>query len=160
MTDKNKRLLAYGIVVLAIIFAGVLGVSYPVPSLPELAIKISGKTYNFEENVLGLKSLTFNFNKKSDVMYIDWLGIRNIVSSLIVGLDDVYWIQGSGVVRWARKGAWIRKDTFLLYYHNVGNTIKGVATMVFENDKVSAEFKFKGTDDVIVFSLRGVYSKE
>ncbi len=128
----------------------------PVPSLPELAIKISGKTYNFEENVLGLKSLTFNFNKKSDVMYIDWHGIRGKFS-LIVGLDDVYWIQGSGVVRWARKGAWIRKDTFLLYYHNVGNTIKGVATMVFENDKVSAEFK--STDDVI-FSLRGVYSKE
>ena len=130
----------------------------PVPSLPELAIKISGKTYNFEENVLGIKSLTFNFNNKSDVMYIDWHGIRDKVYQHIVGLDDVYRIQGSGVERWARKGAWIRKDTFSVYYHNVGNTIKGWATMAFENDKVSAEIKDK--DAVNIFYLRGVYSRE
>ena len=40
MTDKNKRLLAYGIAILAIIVAGVVGVAYPLPSLPEPEIGI------------------------------------------------------------------------------------------------------------------------
>ena len=89
-------------------------------------------------------------------MHIDWHGIRGKFS-LIVGLDDVYRITATGGVGWARKGDWIRKDTFLLYYHHVGNTIKGVGTMVFKNDRVSVEFK--DTDNKII-SLRGVYSKE
>ena len=89
-------------------------------------------------------------------MYIDWHGISDQVYTQIVGLDDVYRIQGSGVAIWARKGAWIRKDTFLLYYHNVGTTTKGVAAMVFKNDKVSAAIK--GSDFFII--LRGVYSNE
>ncbi len=135
----------------------------PVPSLPELAIKITGKKYNFEENALSLKSLTFKFTKKSDVMHIDWLGNRGSVYQHIVGLDDVYRLQGYGEERWARKGAWIRKDYFSQYYfshyyHNVGSTIKGVATMVFKDDKVLVEIK--GTDNVTDISLKGVCSKE
>ncbi len=130
----------------------------PVPSLPELAIKISGKTYNFEENVLGLKSYTFYFKNNSDEMYIDQHYIGDKVSPLIVGLDDVYRITRSDRGRWATKGTWFRKDIFLIYYHNVGSTVKGVATMVFKDDKVL--FEIKGTDNVTDISLKGVCSKE
>jgi hypothetical protein len=130
----------------------------PVPSLPELAIKITGKKYNFEENALSLKSLTFKFTKKSDVMHIDWLGNRGSVYQHIVGLDDVYRITRSDRGRVARKGAWVRKDYFVHYYHNVGSTIKGVAIMVFKDDKVLVEII--GTDNVTDISLKGVCSKE
>ena len=131
----------------------------PVPPLPEFALKISGKTFNFEENVLGLKSLTFNFTEPSDVMHIDWLGNKgSVLKKLIVGLDDVYRLQGYDKERWARKGAWTGQDTFTVYYHNVGNTNKGVATMKFQSDKVSAEFRDK--DNVNSVSLHGVYSEK
>ena len=55
------------------------------------------------------------------------------------------------------KGPGLEKILFCSIIIMLALLIKGVATMVFKNDKVSAEFK--GTDDVIV-SLRGVYSKE
>jgi CubicO group peptidase (beta-lactamase class C family) len=131
----------------------------PVPSLPELAIKITGKTYNLEENVLGLKSLTFNFYKIGDLMYIDRHEIGDKVYPLIVGLDDVYRITRSDRGRVASKGTWIRKDTFMIYMHHVGYTTKPVTTMVFKDDKVLVEIKgqISGWPDI---SLKGVYSKE
>lgn len=132
--------------------------SLPVPALPELAINISGKTYNFEENAIGLRSLIFNFKKNSDEMHIDWHEIGDKVYRITVGLDGVFRVTGSDVNIWARKGAWIRKDTFSFNYHHIGSTEKGVTIIAFKNDKVTVTFK--GEVNLKPFSLSGFLSKE
>ena len=132
--------------------------SSPVPALPELAIKISGKTYNFEENPIGLRSLIFYFKRKSDEMHINWHETGDKVYRLLIGLDGVFRVTGSDVNIWARKGAWIKKDTFSFDYHHIGSTEKGVAVLAFKNDKVTVTFK--GDANLRPYSLTGFLSKE
>lgn len=51
MNDQTKRLLGWGLVVIAIIVAGFLGVSYPIPEPPQDQVVQLGTT-NFDDLVL------------------------------------------------------------------------------------------------------------
>jgi len=92
-TDKNKRLLAYGVVVLAILIAGALGVSYPVPAPPPVEVlepfKIRDTQFRsvhvqHDLDVDGDADVDGTFN--ADVVDID--GAVDLASTLAVG-DDI-----------------------------------------------------------------------
>lgn len=105
-----------------------------VPALPELAMKISGKKYTFDPNDIGLKTLTLIFRQNSSEAEIEWVQ-KDLRVLLSIGLDNVYRFTGDDENRWARKGGWKTGDKFISYYHRVGFTSKGLATIKFENNK-------------------------
>lgn len=119
-----------------------------VPAMPELAMKISGKIYTFDPNVIGLKTLTLFFRQNGSEAEIEWiqkdpralLPDKDLRVLLSIGLDNVYRFTGDEENRWARKGGWKTGDTFIFYYQRVGFTLKGLATIKFENNKVLLRF--------------------
>jgi CubicO group peptidase (beta-lactamase class C family) len=86
----------------------------PVPELPAMAARISGKTYTLTANELDLATLTLQFNKSSEAT----LRFTRLGQELgcPVGLDGVERFSADKLVElpFACKGRWLNADTFLL----------------------------------------------
>jgi CubicO group peptidase (beta-lactamase class C family) len=86
----------------------------PVPDLPAMAARISGKTYTLTANELDLATLTLQFNKPSEAT----LRFTRLGQELRcpVGLDGVERFSADKLVElpFACKGRWLTADTFLL----------------------------------------------
>jgi CubicO group peptidase (beta-lactamase class C family) len=88
--------------------------SLPVPELPGIARRISGKTYALTANELGLTALTLEFNKSSEATLR--LGRLGRELRCQVGLDGVERFSTDTLVElpFACKGRWLSADSFLL----------------------------------------------
>ena len=86
----------------------------PVPELPAMAARITGKTYTLTANELDLAALTLQFNKSSEAA----LRFQRLGKELRcpVGLDGVERFSTNTLVElpFASKGRWLNADTFLL----------------------------------------------
>ena len=109
----------------------------PVPALPEIAQKISGKTFVFDANPINFKRLSLDFGNKEDeallaLSYMD----RNI--QVLVGLDSVYRLtEAAGYLR-AYRGFWENDHTFVIDYQVVDYSERGKILVTFEGDKMTA----------------------
>jgi CubicO group peptidase (beta-lactamase class C family) len=108
----------------------------PVPALPEIAQKISGKTYVFDENPMDFKRLALDFGtKKDEALFI--LSYRDRDFQVPVGLDNVYRLtKAVGYLR-AYKGYWENDNTFIIDYQIVDFTEKGKIRVTFEGDRMT-----------------------
>ena len=106
-----------------------------VPPSPEIAKEISERTYKYDANRIGLGSISLTFQPNKSVAIAELKGKRSDVTAEI-GLDNVYRITKTGDMQIALKGLWIDNRTFLLSYNYIGNTVRGDATIIFENDKL------------------------
>ncbi len=80
--------------------------------LPEIAHKISGKTYFFELNNAGVSSIRFTFQKNNCLL---WINRNNSSFEIPVGLDGCY--RGTKINSYYytfAKGHWRNQKTFLL----------------------------------------------
>jgi CubicO group peptidase (beta-lactamase class C family) len=86
----------------------------PVPELPAMSERISGKTYTLTANELDLASLTLQFNKSSAAT-LRFLRLGQELRCQ-VGLDGVERFSTDSLVElpFACKGRWVTADTFLL----------------------------------------------
>jgi hypothetical protein len=115
-------------------------VASPVTPLPDVARTISGKTFVFEPNNIGLDSIAFEFDGSAETT--GQLGAGNKpVTPITVGLDGIYRIStmpedGGRVVGF--RGDWIDPQTFLLEYNGF-----------LSNDQMALKFHFQG-DRVMV----------
>lgn len=86
----------------------------PVPELPAMSARISGKTYTLSTNELDLATLTLLFDKSSEAA----LRFQRLGKELRcpVGLDGVERFSRDTLVElpFACKGRWLNADTFLL----------------------------------------------
>jgi len=86
----------------------------PVPELPVMSARISGKTYALSANELDLATLTLQFDKSAEAT----LRFRRLGQELRcpVGLDGVERFSTDTLVElpFACKGRWLNADTFLL----------------------------------------------
>jgi CubicO group peptidase (beta-lactamase class C family) len=113
---------------------------YPEPkevlSLPEIAGKISGKTFIFEPNALTVESLAVNFDNTKKAIFE--LKIKNepLPRNIVVGLDGLWKSSVSGKAAVSR-GYWKDEKNFILEYSEGPGLNNYSFNLYFENNKVS-----------------------
>jgi CubicO group peptidase (beta-lactamase class C family) len=108
----------------------------PVPTPPEIAQKISGKTFVFDENPMNFKILSLDFGNKEDEALLT-LSYRDRNFQVPVGLDNVYRLTNAmGYLR-AYRGFWENGNTFVIDYQIVDFSERGKIRVTFEGDKMT-----------------------
>jgi len=110
-----------------------------VPPLPETAQAISGKTYRFEPNPLGLLSLRLDFDDTAEaIVRLEFSGEPS-ARVVVVGLDGVYRPSHGGRPALAR-GTWADASTFVVDYNDEGPGLAAYTLrMHFDGDRVLFE---------------------
>jgi hypothetical protein len=99
----------------------------PVAPLPSLAMRISGKIFEFDQNLLGLKEISFTFQPGAEATMRSSFNTRRFTDQLVsvrrVGLDDVPRISQGGRFNLpvGLKGFWKDNETFVLDYDEIAN---------------------------------------
>lgn len=104
-----------------------------VPPLPKIAKEISGRTYKFDSNQFGYKSISFTFQQNKKVALCK-IRLEGVDYAAKIGLDNIYRVTKTGDKQLAFKGHWSNDKTFLLSYNDIGHTHRGVASITFENN--------------------------
>jgi CubicO group peptidase (beta-lactamase class C family) len=120
--------------------------SSAVGGTPELAKTISGKVYEFANNVLHVKAFTFNF-LESDASWIRTTdaGLAEHPTdriAVLVGLDGTY--RRSPVAPYginAARGRWINEHTFAIDRRILGHAETETWALTFYGDKVTVNFE-------------------
>lgn len=112
-----------------------------IAALPEIAMQISGKTYEFDPNPATIQSISFAFDSTSLATgYAELTGVPRY--SFPIGLDGVYrFITGADGRPTAYRSAWIDPQTFFLEYDGITN-----------NDHIL--FKFRFVDDQVEVTVQ------
>lgn len=110
----------------------------PVPSLPDMAENISGKTYVVESNPFGIGAIALSFEGQEEALLN--LSLEEGKQTLPVGLDNVYRISSGGQFGpLALKGFWKTDTEFVFYYNEVSNINNYQVNMTFEDDQVTLQ---------------------
>lgn len=112
----------------------------PVPKLPAVAHEISGKTFVFEPNPLGIQSFALSFDKGAVAKLI--LTEEDQYEENLIGLDGVYRFSNNsrfGTPE-ALKGSWISENEFLLIYNEFANNHLWRISFRFEKGHASVKF--------------------
>jgi len=118
----------------------------PVPRLPEVALKVSGRTYVLDANPYGLASASLVFQAGADgaTITLSFSAPTGETSELIlpIGLDDVYRIApGRLGMPAAAKGFWETDTSFVINLNEIGNINNWRITMTFEDDRVTVQMQ-------------------
>jgi len=107
----------------------------PVSSLPETALRISGKTYRLAPNKLGLNALSLQFDTPNEAKLYIVLGDRNF--EMPVGLDGVYRFSSDGPSNLpvAIEGFWQTDNRFVLHYNEVARINNFRINITFEREE-------------------------
>ena len=117
-----------------------------VPPLPNTAYTISGKTYELEQNFMGLQRISLEFpggnEAYASLAIFNFLSGQTIDFFLPVGLDNVFRISpGRYDLPAGLKGYWETDNEFVLIIDEIGN--KNILTlhMRFEGSQVTIRLK-------------------
>jgi len=123
--------------------------------LPEIASSISGKTFIFEANELGIESLSFDFNNEKEAMLQLKIETESIPRRGSVGLDGS-WRPGISGLPAISRGYWEDDKTFILEY-NEGPGLKNYhLKLYFENNKVILKILSPASD--AGFTIEGSFN--
>ena len=108
----------------------------PISSLPETALRITGKTYRLAQNKLGLTAFALQFDTPNKAKICVDLGDRNF--TMLIGLDGVYRFSADGPSNLpvALKGFWQTDTLFVLCYNEVARINNFRMNMTFEGNEV------------------------
>jgi CubicO group peptidase (beta-lactamase class C family) len=113
---------------------------------PELAKAVSGKTYQFNDNVLNVKSFTLNFLDSDSSWVITTYSRRADRPTErftgLVGLDGLF--RKSPPAPYginAAKGRWINEHTFAMERRILGHGETQTWALTFDGDKVTVNFE-------------------
>jgi CubicO group peptidase (beta-lactamase class C family) len=109
----------------------------PVAPLPDIAREISGKTFVFEPNPVGLETSALEFDEPDvATLHLKFFGDEQMVSAPI-GLDGVYRISlGEHNLPQGYRGYWADAQTFVFEYDNIANNDHGKYRLHFEGKRV------------------------
>jgi CubicO group peptidase (beta-lactamase class C family) len=122
---------------------------------PALAATISGKTYNFPDSPLGIKSVAL-FLSETDPHYQVEVYVHGPVESSImldgpIGLDGLYRKGRPGAFSIpAAKGSWLNERTFAIDFQYVGAGEQRKWSLRFDGDKVMLSGKGKDGSDISI----------
>jgi CubicO group peptidase (beta-lactamase class C family) len=112
--------------------------SKEVLSLPEIAGKISGKTFIFEPNALTIESLAVNFDNVQEAMFELKIKSELLPRNIVVGLDGLWKPSVSGKAA-VSQGYWEDEKNFIWEYSEGPGLNNYSFKLYFENNKVSFE---------------------
>jgi hypothetical protein len=122
----------------------------PVPPMPEIAQRVAGQTYVFDDNPSGFLSFTLSFPANDEAL----LKVTTLGSSAetgpqfewLMGLDNVDRIApGRFGMPTAAKGLWESDNIFVAHIDEIANRQKFRLSLVFEGDQVIIEQWVGGT---------------
>jgi CubicO group peptidase (beta-lactamase class C family) len=119
----------------------------PVGPKPAIAAAVSGKSYKFPDNDLGIRSLVFDLTDPHPHFEIEWYSHNPITpswkSDMPIGLDGLY---RKGLPRLsdpapghipAAKGTWLDGQTFKINQQDVGYGVEREIFLTFNGDKLN-----------------------
>lgn len=116
----------------------------PVAPLPNTAHVISGKTFVFEPNALGIEKVQLEFNNNnnnsSEAMLHVTLTDGGQMPPWPIGLDGVYRLSpGEYNLPQGNRGHWVDADTFMLEHDEIANNDHILLLVHFAGDRVILE---------------------
>jgi CubicO group peptidase (beta-lactamase class C family) len=112
----------------------------PVAPLPEMAGVISGKSFTFEPNPLGVEKMRLEFNGSDEAILYLMLTDKGQMPPRPIGLDGVYRLSpGDYDLPLGQRGQWADAQTFVLEYDEIANNGHITLWMRFEGDRVVME---------------------
>lgn len=113
-----------------------------VAELPAWAYEVSGRTYTFEANPLGIEALTLEFGAGAEAHMRVALTGGGEPAVWPIGLDGVYRLSpGTYGLPQGLRGTWLDERTFAFEYDNIANNDHLLYQMRFEGDRVVMEGK-------------------
>jgi CubicO group peptidase (beta-lactamase class C family) len=110
----------------------------PVPPLSATALEISGKTYTFEPNPLGIVSLRLDFDQSAEAKLTAVLEGDPGPATLPVGLDGVFRLTpGDYGFPLGLRGSWSDASTFVIDYDMIANNDAIVLILSFADATVT-----------------------
>ena len=123
----------------------------PVPPLPKIARRITGKTYDLDHNGFGLKAFSVSFGEGEATLEIHR---QEGSMTLPIGLDNVFRITDlAGIGTAAERGIWVDDRTFQLNGRFLGDSSRSELRLTFEGDRV--EVTAKGLDSGYLETFQG-----
>jgi hypothetical protein len=123
-------------------------------------MKISGKTFRFDQNLPGLKELTLTFKPGPEATMRSFFNTKRFINQLVsvrrVGLDDVPRISSGGRFNLpiGLKGSWKDEETFVLDYDEIGNINQYRFEMKFSETDVRVKLSEKTGTVALEFAGR------
>lgn len=131
------------------------GTRAPLRPAPDMARAVSGRTFEFDENKLGLRRLILHFTPGSSEAEIEF-AVGPVEATLAIGLDGVFRIGELHGQRWACRGRWVNDATFVLEQEAPGKVLSRRVTLDFQGDTLSFEAHDRITDSVDIYNARMV----
>lgn len=114
--------------------------SQPVAALPDTARVISGKTFVFEPNPLGIEKVSLEFNNSTEAILHVTLTDGGQMPPWPIGLDGVYHVSpGEYNLPQGNRGHWVDTQTFALEHDEIANNDHILLFMHFAGDRVIVE---------------------
>jgi hypothetical protein len=121
--------------------------------LPDLAHSVSGRTFEFPQNKMGLRHLMLQFTPGSPEAELEFV-VGPAAANITIGLDGVYRISELYGQRWACRGRWVNGESFILEQEALGKVLRRRATLNFEGDTLSFELHGQVRGSVDMYSAK------
>jgi len=121
-----------------------------VPELPEIAQKISGKTYSLEANPWKYNNFKLIFDPGKDYAEFSYTAKKNDVVNYRVGLNGSHQLTETNNNIYAVVGSWTSPNTFSIDCEIIGYSTKDKWNLTYNGDEIAVEEK----------GVTGVYTYE
>jgi CubicO group peptidase (beta-lactamase class C family) len=125
----------------------------PLRPVPDLAQAVSGRTFEFDDNKMGLRRLILHLTPGSSEAELEFV-VGAATASITIGLDGVFRLSELYGQRWACRGRWVDGETFVLDQEAPGKVLRRRATLSFQGDTLSFEIHDRVTNSVDVYNAR------
>jgi CubicO group peptidase (beta-lactamase class C family) len=129
------------------------GTVKPMQPLPDLAQSVSGRTFEFAANRMGLRQLILHFTPGSSEAQLEFV-VGAVAASVTIGLDGAFRISELHGQRWAFRGGWVNGETFIVEQEALGKVLRRRVTLTFQGDTLSFEAHDRVTDSVDNYSAK------
>ncbi len=120
--------------------------------LPNIASEISGISYRFEANPLGLDGMKLEFDETLEASLTLALAGAPTPVTLPVGLDGLYrFAPGEFELPVGLRGAWVDEQTFVLDYDTIANVTAMTLRMRWDEETVAVEATDRTNGDIVQF---------
>ncbi len=120
---------------------------------PDLAQAVSGRTFEFGDNRMGLRRLILHFTPGSSEAELEFV-LGAAAASITIGLDGVFRISKLYRQHWACRGRWSNDETFILEQEAIGRVLRRRITLNFQGETLSFEVHDRITDSSEIYNAK------
>jgi len=125
----------------------------PLRPAPDLAQTVSGRTFEFDDNKMGLRRLVLHFTPGASEAELEFV-VGAAAASITIGLDGVFRFSELYGQRWACRGGWENGESFVLEQEAPGKVLRRRVTLNFQGDTLSFKIHDRVTNSIEVYNAR------